>query len=169
MDLMRKNLERYSEDTDETLELVYYHPHYDSSRPTSTTTNTISPGHLPPRSWMKPMMRMSCDIDIVKRADTITEEELTLVDYQLKSPVPMVHIQRQAATNIAPAFPDGTPPAITKTTEVKTDSELVHVSLDDGEVISMSRGDLEEYVKNAVTLIAVGKTELALALDIEMG
>jgi len=111
MDLMRRNLKRYSNDTDEKLELVYYHPHYDSS--TTDTPTEIRPGHLPPRSWMKPMMRMSCDIDIVKRADTITEEELTLVDYQLKSPVPMVHIQRQSATSAAPAFLDGTPPAIT--------------------------------------------------------
>jgi len=169
MNLMRKNLENYSDDTDEKLELVNYHPHYGSSITTTDTPTEIRPGYLPPRSWMKPMMRMSRNIDIVKRAASITEEELELVDYQRKSPVPMVHIRRQATTNKAPAFPDGTPPAVTTTTEVKKDLELVHVSLDDGEVISMSRGDLEEYVKNAVTLIAVGKTELALALDIEMG
>mmetsp|Transcript_60720 Transcript_60720/g.71057 ORF Transcript_60720/g.71057 Transcript_60720/m.71057 type:complete len:140 (+) Transcript_60720:2-421(+) len=139
MDLMRKNLERYSEDTDETLELVYYHPHYDSST-TETPTNEIRPGHLPPRNWMKPMMRMSQDISIVKRAATITEEDLLLVDYYRKSPVPMVHIRWKTTTNVAPEFPDGTPPAVTSTTVKTTDLELVHVSLDNGEV-TMNRGD----------------------------
>ena len=69
MDLMRSNFEKYSEDTDEPLELMYYHPHYDNSTSdTDTPTNELLPGYLPSQSWMKPMMRMSCNIDIVKQA-----------------------------------------------------------------------------------------------------
>jgi len=89
---------------------------------------------------MKPMMRMSQDISIVKRAATITEEDLLLVDYYRKSPVPMVHIRWKTTTNVAPEFPDGAPPAVTSTTVKTTDLELVHVSLDNGEV-TMNRGD----------------------------
>jgi len=177
---MRINPERYSDDTDDPLGLVYYHPHYDSSttRPILTTTTPVTNVSNHDHTYKLNTAEVSATPELDETHDAHIPRfgncPTSRINHRegigaggLSAQVACAHSTPGCLQSSR--FPNRTPPVVTNTSELKAGPKLVHVSLDDGDVIFMSRGDLEDYAWNAVTLMAVGKTELELALEIGMG
>jgi len=126
--------------------LVHFHPLYDR--------NLIFPpdapayGHLPPRNWLRPMMRLNKN-DL--EAETLTDEQLALSDYQRRSPHTAINILR--TNQIAAAAGK---------------NSIVNLELENGDKVRAS--GITTYSRNAIRLARIGKDALeeALQKEIEM-
>ena len=94
MELVSRNLCLFR--GDDVFGLVHFHPAYDR--------NQIHPiekpayGHLPPQKWLRPMMKMNGN---TAEAENMTDEELTLSDYQRRAPFTAINILRVNQLNAA--------------------------------------------------------------------
>jgi hypothetical protein len=66
-------------------EVLYMHPFYD--RDAMDPPNDRAHGHLPPSGWLRHAMRKICD-------DDLSDEDLALQNFQRRSPLPTVAINR---------------------------------------------------------------------------
>jgi len=124
--------------------LVHFHPAYD--RTNIHPRDSPAFGHLPPRSWLRPMLRFNGNM---AEAESLTEEDLAMSDYQRRSPHTMINILRVSQLNAAVGA-----------------KSIVDLPLDDGRVEKASGITL--YSRNAIRLAKVGREELQAALDVEI-
>ena len=80
--------------SEDTFELVHLHPTYD--RDAIHQQDEQVNGHLPPTGWLRSMMGQS---GYNEAAYTLSDEQLTLQNYQRRSPLPAVIIKRTSVRN----------------------------------------------------------------------
>lgn len=122
---------------DSVLSLVHFHPQYDRS--VVTPLDKPAFGHLPPMSWMKPMLKA---FGLINQFD---QEKLSLGNYQRKSPIAAVNIVRNS---------------------LLSDPSIVEIELNNG--VKTQASGLEVYCVNAVKLATIGKDYLQNAHDEEV-
>ena len=122
---------------DAVLSLVHLHPKY--SRDDVYPVANPAFGHLPPLSWIEPMLRAS------GKDETLTSEELQLSNYQHRAPSAAVNILRNSLLG---------------------DPQIVDLNLDDGR--TMQASGLDTYTTNALKAAAIGPERLQEALEAEI-
>lgn len=121
---------------DDIFGLVHFHPAYD--RVEIHPVDKPAYGHLPPRSWLRPMMKMNGNND---EAESLTDEDLELSDYQRKAPFTAINILRVNQLNAA------------------TGAKSI-VDLEISEGVTEKASGIGTYSRNAIRLAAVGKEKL---------
>lgn len=127
------------------LELLYFHPSYNR--------NEIHPldqpahGHLPPASWLRPMLVLNGNSD---DAEKLSDKDLETCNYQRRSPVPAVCIKRVEMLNAATDAASG----------------VMELTMDAKTVVQAS--GIPTYARNAVSLSKEGADALQEALDVEI-
>lgn len=124
--------------------LVHFHPSYD--RDAIFPSDKPAYGHLPPRDWLRPMLRLSGNDEA---ANNLTAEQLALSDYQRRSPHTAINILR--TTQIAAAAGA---------------KSIVDLQLDDSTTVKAS--GITTYSRNAIRLAEIGKPELDAAVHREV-
>ena len=124
--------------------LVHFHPAYD--RDQIHPADKPAFGHLPPMSFLRPMLRLNGNVEA---AESLTDDELFLSNYQRRSPHTMINILRVSQLNAAVGA-----------------KSIVNLELDDGRMEKASGITL--YSRNAIRLAGQGKDELQAALDKEI-
>ena len=119
------------------LSLFHFHPQYDRSLVTPVEKPAF--GHLPPISWMGPMLKAFGD------ADKWSEEDLSLTNFQSKSPIAAVNILRNS---------------------LLSEPKIIEIELDDGSKTLAS--GLEVYCANTIKLAKIGVDPLKAAHDYEV-
>ena len=121
---------------DAVLSLVHFHPLYDRSLVTPVAKPAF--GHLPPVSWMKPML------NAFGASDELGEEDLSLLNYQSKAPIAAVNIVR---------------------TSLLAEPKIVEIELNG---INTQASGLEVYCSNAIKIAKIGKESLESAHNAEL-
>ena len=129
---------------DDVFGLVHFHPAYD--RMMIHPIDKPAYGHLPPRSWLRPMMNMNGNVD---EANTLTEEDLELSDYQRKAPFTSINILRVNQLNAANGA-----------------KSIVDLEVEDG-VFEKASG-ITTYSRNAIRLAGVGKETLEAGMQADI-
>ena len=129
---------------DDVFGLVHFHPAYD--RTAIHPIDKPAYGHLPPRNWLRPMMKMNGN---TAEAETLTDEELALSDYQRKAPFTAINILRVNQLNAAAGAKS-------------------IVDLDVGDGVTEKASGITTYSRNAIRLAKVGKEELDAGLAADM-
>jgi hypothetical protein len=127
------------------LELLHFYPAYDRDQIHPTTE--FAHGHLPPTSWLRPMLAQNGN---TQEASELSEQDLKVSNYQRRSPVPAVCIKRVEQINA------GTDAA----------NRMVDLALDDRTIVQ-ARG-VPTYARNVLRLVEVGADALREALDAEI-
>lgn len=122
---------------DAVLSLVHFHPHYDRSLVMPVAKPAF--GHLPPASWLRPMLHA------FGVGQELSDKDLALGNYLRKSPIAAVNIVRNS---------------------LLADPKIVGIELNDGTKTQAS--GLEVYCKNAIELTQMGKDVLQTAHDAEV-
>jgi hypothetical protein len=125
-------------------EVLYMHPSYD--RNLIIPEDKPAHGHLPPTSWLGPMLRLNGNVE----ADRLSDEEKDLQNYQRRSPLPALIIKRKSQLDVA-ASPE---------------SGIVSLDMGGGS-IEMASG-VPIYARNVIRLAAEGKDSLQAALYAEI-
>ena len=131
---------------DDVFSLVHFHPRYER--------NLIHPvdkpayGQLPPQSWLPAMLRMNGNF---LEADTFTEDDYFLSNYQRRAPHMAINILRVQQLEAASG-----PQNI--------------VNLDLGNGVFEKASGIKTYSHNAIQMVAVGREalEASLTSEIEM-
>lgn len=144
MELVSRNLCLYR--GDDVFGLVHFHPAYD--RDAIVPVDKPAYGHLPPRSWLKPMMR-HMNTNTEEERNAMTDHDLAMSDYQRKSPHTAINILRASQLNAASGG-----------------KSIVDLQLDDGSVEKAS--GLTTYCRNAIRLAGVGQANLEASLQQEI-
>jgi hypothetical protein len=126
-------------------ELLHMHPLYD--RDLVHPKDKAAHGHLPPTSWLRAMLKASGN---EQDAETLTDEQLALQNYQRRSPLPAVVIKRVSQLDA--------------TTTPETG--MVPLELGDGTIEMASA--LPTYSRNTIRMVGEGKETLQSALDAEI-
>ena len=124
--------------------LVHFHPGY--KRDTIHPVDKPAYGHLPPTSWLRPMLRHN---NHVKEAESMTEEDLACSDYQRRAPCTMINILRASQLDAA-AGP----------------KSIVDLQIDPTRTEKAS--GIVTYTRNAIRLASLGENTLRDALEEEM-
>ena len=124
--------------------LVHFHPAYD--RDQIYPADKPAFGHLPPMSFLRPMLRLNGNVE---EAESLTDDDLFLSNYQRRSPHTMINILRVSQLNAAVGA-----------------KSIVNLELDDGRVEKASGINL--YSRNAIRLAGQGKDILDAALEKEI-
>ena len=133
---------------EDVLELLHLHPAYD--RDAIHPPDRAAPGHLPPTSWLRAMLRQNGNSD---QAEKLSDHELTLQNYQRRSPLHSVVIKR-----------------VTHLLATKADSDnsgIVDLELGDGR--TEQAGGIPTYTRNLLRLVSQGEVALDQALKSEIG
>jgi len=123
---------------DSVFSLVHFHPQYDRS-----IINPIDKpafGHLPPISWLKPMLKANGD-----DTDSLDDESLLNVNFLRRAPIPAINIVRNSLLD---------------------DPKIVTIELDNGPMEEAS--GLEVYCPNISKLAVTDHSKLQAALDAEI-
>lgn len=142
-ELISRNLFLYK--GEDVLDLWHMHPYY--SRDFVFPVDKPQHGHLPPTSWLRAILRGA---GRVAEAESLTDDQLQLQNYQRRSPLPAVVIKRVSQLDAA-----GIP-----------ENGMVTLDLGDGR-IEMASG-IATYSMNTITLAAQGEEALHAALASEM-
>jgi hypothetical protein len=129
---------------DDIFGLVHFHPVYD--RMELHPVDKPAYGHLPPRAWLRPMMKMNGN---AKEAESLTDEDLALSDYQRKAPFTSINILRVNQLNAASGA-----------------KSIVDLEVADG-VVEKASG-ITTYSRNAIRLAGVGKDKLEADLEADL-
>ncbi|KAL7527989.1 hypothetical protein ACHAWF_002388 [Thalassiosira exigua] len=121
--------------------LVHFHPAYDRS--IIHPLEKPSYGHLPPISWLRPILKMGGH---GAEAEKLSDDDLALSNYQRRSPHTAINILRMTQVNAA-AGP----------------KSIVDLDLGDGRTEKASGITL--YTRNTLRLAGMGKDALQSALD----
>eukprot|EP00560_Eucampia_antarctica_P007679 CAMPEP_0197823626 /NCGR_PEP_ID=MMETSP1437-20131217/949_1 /TAXON_ID=49252 ORGANISM="Eucampia antarctica, Strain CCMP1452" /NCGR_SAMPLE_ID=MMETSP1437 /ASSEMBLY_ACC=CAM_ASM_001096 /LENGTH=438 /DNA_ID=CAMNT_0043422879 /DNA_START=64 /DNA_END=1380 /DNA_ORIENTATION=- len=113
--------------------LVHFHPAYDRQRVHPTSKPAY--GHLPPRSFMRAILRQNRN---TKEADEFTDEQINLSDYQRRSPHTAINMLRTTQLNAAAGA-----------------KSIVELDMGDG-VIEKASG-ITTYSRNAIRLAKIGE------------
>jgi hypothetical protein len=124
--------------------LVHFHPAYD--RDEIHPADKPAFGHLPPMSFLRPMLRLNGNVE---KAESMTDDDLFLSNYQRRSPHTMINILRVSQLNAAVGA-----------------KSIVNLELDGGRIEKASGITL--YSRNAIRLAGQGKDKLQVALDKEI-
>uniref|UniRef100_A0A7S4SP73 Uncharacterized protein n=2 Tax=Ditylum brightwellii TaxID=49249 RepID=A0A7S4SP73_9STRA len=124
--------------------LVHFHPAY--TREDIFLPDKPSYGHLPPQSWIRPMLRMNGNVE---EADSLTEDDIALSDYQRRAPHTMINILRASQLGAAVGG-----------------KSIVDLDLGDG--VTEKASGISTYSRNAIRLAKEGKESLQSALDQEI-
>jgi len=142
MELISRNLCLFR--GDDVFGLVHFHPRYER--------NLIHPlekpayGHLPPQSWLRPMLKLSGNDSVVVE---LTDEELELSNFQRRSPFTAINILR---SNQLDAAAGG--------------KSIVDLDVGNG-VIEKASG-ITTYSRNAIRLAKTGKNELVAGVEADI-
>jgi hypothetical protein len=129
---------------DDVFGLVHFHPAY-----TRTAIHPIDKpayGHLPPRSWLRPMLKMNGNEE---EAESLTDDELALSDYQRKAPFTAINILRVNQLNAANGA-----------------KSIVDLEVGDG--VTEKASGITTYSRNAIKLAGVGKEKLQAGLEADI-
>ena len=129
---------------DDVFGLVHFHPAYD--RTAIHPVDKPSYGHLPPRGWLRPMLKMNGN---VAEAENLNEEELNLSDFQRKSPFTAINILRVNQLNAA-------------------NGAKSIVDLEVGEGVTEKASGITTYSRNAIRLAGLGQEKLQAGLDADI-
>jgi len=124
--------------------LVHFHPAYE--RNLIEPKNSAAYGHLPPQSWLRPMLTKSGNLN---EAENFTDEQMDHSNYQRRSPHTVINILRVSQLNAA-AGP----------------LSIFDLDLGDGKTEKAS--GLVTYTRNAIRLGNIDKATLDAAVDAEV-
>ncbi|KAL7536987.1 hypothetical protein ACHAXR_007522, partial [Thalassiosira sp. AJA248-18] len=124
--------------------LVHFHPAYDRSIIHPLTKPSY--GHLPPISWLRPIIKMG---GREAEAETLSDDDLALSNYQRRGPHTAINILRMTQVNAA-AGP----------------KSIVELDLGDGRTEEASGITL--YTRNTLRMAEMGKESLQSALDADI-
>lgn len=124
--------------------LVHFHPAYD--RITIHPVDKPAYGHLPPRSWLRAMLKQNGNRDV---AEGFTDEELALSDYQRRAPFTAINVLRAQQLDAA-AGP----------------RSIVDLDLGGGRLEKAS--GIQTYSRNAIRMVSLGEDVLQEGVDNEM-
>ncbi|KAL3767536.1 hypothetical protein ACHAWU_000199 [Discostella pseudostelligera] len=124
--------------------LVHFHPAYDRSiiHPLAKP----SYGHLPPMSWLRPILKMGGHGD---KAEILTDDELALSNFQRRAPHTAINILRMTQVNAAAGS-----------------KSIVDLDLGDGRTEKASGITL--YTRNTLRMAEMGRDALQTAVDAEV-
>lgn len=142
VELISRNLCLYR--GDDVFGLVHFHPAYD--RMEIHPVEKPAYGHLPPRAWLKPMMKMNGN---EAEAASISDDDLALSDYQRKAPFTAINILRVNQLNAASGA-----------------KSIVDLEVAEG--VTEKASGITTYSRNAIRLAAVGKTDLEAGLQADI-
>lgn len=129
---------------DDVFGLVHFHPAYD--RMAIHPIHKPAYGHLPPRSWLRPMMKMNGN---EKEAQDLSDEDLALSDYQRKAPFTAINILRVNQLNAASGA-----------------KSIVDLEVAEG--VKEKASGITTYSRNAIRLAKVGKEALQAGLEADI-
>ena len=129
---------------DDVFGLVHFHPAYD--RTAIHPVDKPSYGHLPPREWLRPMLKLNGN---EAEAENLNEEELNLSDFQRKSPFTAINILRVNQLNAA------------------SGAKSI-VDLEVGEGVTEKASGITTYSRNAIRLAGLGQEKLQAGLDADI-
>jgi len=129
---------------DDVFGLVHFHPAYD--RTAIHPIDKPAYGHLPPRSWLRPILNKNGNED---EAKSLTDDELELSDYQRKTPFTAINILRVNQLNAANGA-----------------KSIVDLEVGDG--ITEKASGITTYSRNAIRLAGVGKEKLQAGLEADI-
>ncbi len=128
---------------DDVFGLVHFHPAYER--------NQIHPiekpayGHLPPQGWLRPMMKLNGNAN---EAESMTDANLALSDYQRRAPFTSINILRVDQLNAAAGA-----------------KSIVDLEIADG--VKEKASGITTYSRNAIRLASVGKEALQAGVEAE--
>ena len=123
---------------------VHFHPAYDRSM--INPANKPAFGHLPPRNWLRPILKMNGNVE---ESQSFSDDDLTLSDYQRRSPFTMINILRNSQVNAAAGA-----------------KSIVELPLEDGTLTQAS--GITTYSRNTIRMASVGKEKLQSGLEKEI-
>ena len=129
---------------DNVFSLVHFHPAYE--RNLIHPVNKPSYGQLPPQSWLRAMLRLNGN---TAEADSLTDEQLDLSNYQRRAPHMAINILRVAQLEAASG-----------------PQNIVDLDLGNG-VVEKASG-IVTYSRNAIALASIGKASLEADLEAEI-
>mmetsp|Transcript_7970 Transcript_7970/g.11371 ORF Transcript_7970/g.11371 Transcript_7970/m.11371 type:complete len:447 (-) Transcript_7970:145-1485(-) len=129
---------------DDVFGLVHFHPAYD--RTTIEPLDKPAYGHLPPRDWLRPMLKLNGNTD---EAENMTDEDLALNDYQRKAPFTAINILRVNQLNAASGA-----------------KSIVDLEVAEG--VTEKASGINTYSRNAIRLAGVGKDALEAGLQADI-
>jgi hypothetical protein len=129
---------------DDVFGLVHFHPAYD--RAAIHPIEKPAYGHLPPRKWLRPMLKMNGNI---KESENLSEDDIALSDYQRKAPLTAINILRVNQLNAAAGA-----------------KSIVDLEVSDG-VFEKASG-ITTYSRNAIRLAKAGKEALEAGLQADL-
>merc|ERR1711976_1153145 len=103
-------------------------------------------GHLPPREWLRPMMKMNSNTD---EAESLSDDDLAMSDYQRKAPFTAINILRVNQLNAAAGA-----------------KSIVDLEVKEG--VTEKASGITTYSRNAIRLAKVGKETLRAGVDAAM-
>lgn len=124
--------------------LVHFYPTYERER--VHPIDHAAYGHLPPMSWLRPMMKMGGH---EAEAEQLTDEELSLANYQRRAPHTAINILRMSQVNAAAG-----PKSI--------------VDLDLGNGRTEKASGITLYTRNTLRMVQMGKETLQAELEKEI-
>lgn len=124
--------------------LVHFHPGYD--RASVFPMDKPAYGHLPPRGWLKAMLKLNGNRDA---AESYTEEEFALSDYQRRAPFTAINVLRAQQLDAA-AGP----------------RSIVDLDVGGGKLEKAS--GIGTYSRNAMRMVKLGEDALQKGVDEEM-
>lgn len=129
---------------DDVFSLVHFHPAYE--RNLIHPTEKPAYGQLPPQSWLPAMLRLNGNTE---EADSMTDDDLYLSNYQRRAPHTAINILRVQQLEAA-AGPQNI------------------VDLDLGNGLVEKASGIVTYSRNAIRFASLGKEALDAALDTEI-
>ncbi len=124
--------------------LVHFHPAYDRS--SIMPIDGPSYGQLPPMSWLRAMLKMGGH---EAEAESFTDDELALSNYQRRAPHTSINILRMNQVNAAAGA-----------------KSIVDLDLGNGRIEKASGITL--YSRNAIRMVNTGKEALQSSLDADI-
>lgn len=124
--------------------LVHFHPEYDRSA--INPVDAASYGHLPPISWLRAILKMGGH---GAEAETLSDEELALSNYQRRAPHTAINILRMSQVNAAAGA-----------------KSIVDLDIGNGRIEKASGITL--YTRNTLRMASIGRESLQSALDTDI-
>lgn len=124
--------------------LVHFYPSYEREK--VHPLDMPAYGHLPPMSWLRPMLKMA---GYETESEQLSEEELSLANYQRRAPHTAINILRMSQVNAAAGA-----------------KSIVDLDLGNGRTEKAS--GIQLYSRNTLRMVQLGKEELQAELDREI-
>ena len=130
---------------DDVFDIMHFYPTYE--RDLILPNDQPAYGHLPPTGWLRPMLRHARHAE---EAETLSDEDIKVSNYQRRSPFPAIVIKRVAYFEALAG----------------SENEIVDLQLENGSVTKAS--GVPVYAKNTIKLAAEGQEKLQEALQTEI-